>query len=532
MHQFLAKQYAIGSNPAIGKALHSLQIKSWVLVLVLALLPWGAIAGAASTLDEQLFKAAKAGNAQEVRALLEKGADPNAKDREGVSALMRAAYRANLETIWVLTERGADVNARDDEGLTPLMVAALRGNLSGVEALLEKGADVNAQSERGLTPLIWASSNGHIEIVRLLLNKGVDAKVKDAWGYTASTSAAKKGYTEIAELLRDREGPSSKRSVIGVSSKRSIIGGASKLAMILGTLKLILLVIFFVLIARMHEGHALAAPFFESQRWSLNDAYRIIVPLVALNYLVFMIHRMLPQYEAFLTLVFAPIYCIVMYGAYCFFTRNAYRASAISFGLDKVKFLRSGVRNANIALAIVLLFIICDPGATATPVETSAEHLNLALLLNLIIFLVVVFAVPVLEELLFRGILYAPVARRIGAWKAMGLVSVVGSLSHVHYTAVETLYTIVIFFLLCYGYVRSTSLYGPIIWHATLNFVVFRSEVATALTGYVGGQTLDRYYICGLFLLLLVVNSLWLAMILKKVNPDQRGTNRCCAKKE
>lgn len=153
------------------------------------------------------------------------------------------------------------------------------------------------------------------------------------------------------------------------------------------------------------------------------------------------------------------------------------------------------------------------------PLIALHKDLNPILLLHFITFLVVVFAAPVLEELLFRGILYTPVARRIGVWKAMGLVSVVGSLNHLHATEVQTLWLFAFLFLLCYGYVRSASLYGPIIWHATLNFVVFRPEVATAFAGYVSGQTLDRYYFCGLFLLLLVVNSLWLTMKSKRVKP-------------
>ena len=173
-----------------------------------------------------------------------------------------------------------------------------------------------------------------------------------------------KGHTEIAGLLGDREGVSSKRAMIGVSSKR---------AMILATVKLIVLVIFFVLIARMHEGHALPSPFFEGQRWTLNDAYKIVIPLLALHYLIFMIHhQMLTQHGSSLAAVYAPIYSVVIYGGCLLFIRNKYDLRAVEFGLDKVKFFTSGVRNANIALAIALLFIICDPGATAAPVDSTA----------------------------------------------------------------------------------------------------------------------------------------------------------------
>ena len=132
--------------------------KPWLaVILVLALLPLVEIAGAEEILDHQLFKAAKAGNAQKVKDLLEKGADANAKNHEGTTALMVAAYKGSREIIAVLTERGADVNARDNEGSRALMAASLGGNLSGVEALLEKGADINAQDNSGVTPLMCAS---------------------------------------------------------------------------------------------------------------------------------------------------------------------------------------------------------------------------------------------------------------------------------------------------------------------------------------------------------------------------------------
>ncbi len=496
----------------ISKRISMITTLGLAVILILALLPLVATAGAGEILDQQLVEAARAGNAQKVKDLLQKGADANAKNHEGTTALMFAAYQGSQEMIEALIEKGADVNAKDNEGSTALMAASLGGDLSGVEALLEKGADINAQNERGFTSLMWASHDGHIEIVRVLLNKGADAELKNDWGYTASTLAAMKGHTEITALLGDPEGVSSKRAIIGVSSKR---------AMILGTVKLIVLVILFVLIARMHGTHALPSPFFEGQRWTLNDAYKIVIPLLALHYLIFMIHhQMLTQHGSSMASVYAPIYSVVMYGGCWLFIRNKYDLRAVEFGLDKAKFLTSGVRNANIALAIALLFVICDPGATAAPINSAAKDLNPTLLLHFITFLVVVFAAPVLEELLFRGILYTPVARRIGVWKAMGLVSVVGSLNHLHATEVQTLWLFALFFLLCYGYVRSASLYGPIIWHATLNLVLFRPEVATAFTGFVSGQTLDRYYLCGLFLLLVAVNSLWLAMKSKRVRPN------------
>jgi ankyrin repeat protein len=117
-----------------------------------------------------------------VRALVEKGADLNAKDNGGQTALMKAVWmgRCNADVVRFLIEKGADVNAYDKNGYTALMTAANQGFVDIVRALVEKGADLNAQDNGGQTALMKAvGAPPHADVVRILIEKGANLNVTD-----------------------------------------------------------------------------------------------------------------------------------------------------------------------------------------------------------------------------------------------------------------------------------------------------------------------------------------------------------------
>src|SRR5919205_1953261 len=93
-------------------------------------------------LNEQLYEAARKGDAAEVKALLDRGADVNAKFRYGATALFKAAERGNTEVVKLLIERGADVNVKDTfYGATALSWALQKGHTAAVRAILAKSAE-------------------------------------------------------------------------------------------------------------------------------------------------------------------------------------------------------------------------------------------------------------------------------------------------------------------------------------------------------------------------------------------------------
>jgi ankyrin repeat protein len=116
------------------------------------------------------------GTAQELKAELDKGLDPNSKTPEGTTLLMLVAHDA--EKVKLLIDRGADVRAKAKTGSTALMVAATYfGTSKSVKLLLDRGAE--ARPGTGVmfnaSPLLLAALAGDGENVALLVAKGADA---------------------------------------------------------------------------------------------------------------------------------------------------------------------------------------------------------------------------------------------------------------------------------------------------------------------------------------------------------------------
>ncbi len=127
-----------------------------------------------------------------VRALLEYGADIDARDRHLQTPLIAALQFSDvpLPLIRLLLQRGADVNARDEHGSTALHYAAAYGQADVVELLLAAGAELHARAEDGYTPLHDAATSLNEEAVRLLLARGADATARDHKGRTPLHEAA------------------------------------------------------------------------------------------------------------------------------------------------------------------------------------------------------------------------------------------------------------------------------------------------------------------------------------------------------
>ena len=83
---------------------------------------------------------------------------------------MFTASQGNSEISKFLIVKGADINAKNNNGETALMLAALNKRLEIVRLLIKKGADVNAESNKGHTALKYAFLNTQIE--ELLRNAG------------------------------------------------------------------------------------------------------------------------------------------------------------------------------------------------------------------------------------------------------------------------------------------------------------------------------------------------------------------------
>jgi ankyrin repeat protein len=172
-----------------------------------------------------LFQAVSEQNVSVVNWLLEKGADPNARDENGVTPLMQASSAGDIEMAQLLIGRGAKVNAKAKclgtvhdsggvpvyDGTTALMRAAKGGHFALVKLLLRKGANANAQAEfccseapkkkLGWTVLMHAADTGNLSMAKLLIKKGADVNAKTTFGWTALEQAAAQGNHAMVKLL-------------------------------------------------------------------------------------------------------------------------------------------------------------------------------------------------------------------------------------------------------------------------------------------------------------------------------------------
>jgi ankyrin repeat protein len=156
--------------------------------------------------SSSLHQAAADGDIEQVKLLISKGADVNAKDGEEKTPLHHAAKAGKMEIVQMLVEAGSDVNAKDRRGRTPLRLAG-RYESDTVRLLIEAGADVNVKYNRGMTPLhrVLNYVNRYVEkqrdLAKLLVAKGADVNSTDKYGRTPLHLAATLSHKDIAELL-------------------------------------------------------------------------------------------------------------------------------------------------------------------------------------------------------------------------------------------------------------------------------------------------------------------------------------------
>ena len=180
----------------------------WIIACLIVIIPACGTLGKGtgfqkSTTDVSLIVAARVGNKEKAREFVAAGANVNAKDRKsGATPLIWAIGGGHLSTARLLLESGADVDASDAWGSTALSVAARNGIPEGSKILLAAGADPDSTDRFGRTPLISASTyQGSAEISQLLLENGASVNLMDQRGWDALTLAVETGRTDTVKVL-------------------------------------------------------------------------------------------------------------------------------------------------------------------------------------------------------------------------------------------------------------------------------------------------------------------------------------------
>lgn len=132
--------------------------------------------------ESAVADAAQRGDVEAVRTLLQQGADPNAAQADGLTALHWAALNDKLEMAQVLLYAGATVSpVTRVGGYAPLHLASRSGHGEVVRALLEAGAEANAYTTTGVTSLHFAAEADAAEAIRALSEHGADVDARDSF---------------------------------------------------------------------------------------------------------------------------------------------------------------------------------------------------------------------------------------------------------------------------------------------------------------------------------------------------------------
>jgi ankyrin repeat protein len=203
------------------------------LTALLRLIQAGAEVNATNYVGQTaLHFAAQGGNKEIALALIQAGAEINATDQHGGTPLHRAAYFFHAELALMLIKKGAKVNATDYLGQTPLHKATIRGHTQTALTLIENGAEVNATDKKDKTPLHWAAQKNHDPLIctlkgkganpnatlaLALIGKGANPNATDNDDETPLHMAIQEGYINIALALIKNGTDVNTTSIFGIN---------------------------------------------------------------------------------------------------------------------------------------------------------------------------------------------------------------------------------------------------------------------------------------------------------------------------
>lgn len=188
-----------------------------------SLLAFAAISPAAAQLYSDGYQFLKAVDERDGDAVTEMLNEPgttivNTRDiTSGDTGLHIVTRRRDTTWVKFLLQRGADPNIRNKQGMTPLQLATTLGFVDGVEELIRKGAQVDISDQQGETPLIAAVHRRDIPIVRKLLEKGADPDRNDNSGRSARDYVALMNSNEL--LVRELEAADAAREESGTTQQ-------------------------------------------------------------------------------------------------------------------------------------------------------------------------------------------------------------------------------------------------------------------------------------------------------------------------
>lgn len=165
---------------------------------------------------DHLIEAVSEGNLETTRALLAIGADPNASDGDGETALIHAALANNKDLAALLLSFNASIGVMWG-GSTALDFAVSRGSLETARLLVDNGADVRRVYPSGRTPLHLAARNHRTDVAGLLIDRGAVIDAPDNTGATPLLEAVERRFDDLVALLLEAGADPLRKNKSGVS---------------------------------------------------------------------------------------------------------------------------------------------------------------------------------------------------------------------------------------------------------------------------------------------------------------------------
>nr|XP_027220828.1 serine/threonine-protein phosphatase 6 regulatory ankyrin repeat subunit B-like [Penaeus vannamei] len=169
-----------------------------------------------------LHLAADGGHAEIVKILLQRGADKEANNYEGMTPLHLASWGGHAEVIKVLLGAGANGDARTKEGMTAVHLASMGGHVSSIEELATR-CDILTSTREGKSALHLAAEYGNLGAVQWLHLQGLDVSLKDRSGQTPLQLAKDEGHKKVVEFLLRHDQQTLNRN--GVELHRAVAAG-------------------------------------------------------------------------------------------------------------------------------------------------------------------------------------------------------------------------------------------------------------------------------------------------------------------